>query len=104
MDVFKKSATCPKAIALVAFDLVESFAELDTATFELDVDERETVDENCDIIAVVMIRAIGGGDDVLIDDLKGVVVNIFLVDNGYLVQVGEARDAKYIKKSENKNV
>lgn len=77
LDVFEEAAAGPEGFAGVAVDLVEGFAEIDAAPFEFDVDEREAVDEDGDVVAVFAGAVLGG---VLVDDLQFVVMNILLVE------------------------
>ncbi len=80
LDVLKKSGAGPEGVALVALNLVEGLADRHAPALELDVDERQAVDENCDVVAVVVFGALCLSVFVLVDDLKAVVVDVFLVD------------------------
>lgn len=55
LDIFKKAACCPEAVALVALDLVERLADGDAAPLELDMYQRQTVDEDSHVVACVVI-------------------------------------------------
>ena len=72
LDVLEQAGVGPEAVALVAVDLVERLADVDTAALELDVHHRQAVDEHRDVVAV---RA-GAVDLVLVDDLEPVVVDV----------------------------
>ena len=76
LDVFKKTACCPEAVALVALDLVERLADGHAAPLELDMYQRQTVDENGHIVARVVIAR---GFLVLVEHLQTVVVDVFFV-------------------------
>lgn len=80
LDILKESAAGKEAVALIAVDLVERLADRDAAAFELDMYHRQTVDEDRDVIAVVVLGAVIPADLILVDDLYKVVVDIFLVD------------------------
>ena len=76
----EQSAFGPKAVSLVAVDLVEGFADIHAAAFQLDVYEGQAVDQDGDVVAVgVGGTAFGFVDLVLVDHLQVVVVDVFLV-------------------------
>lgn len=77
LDIFEEPGACPERIPLVAVDLVEGFFEIHASALELNVNERQTVYENGDIISV------GPGAvfrHILIDDLQEIPVYVILVD------------------------
>ena len=78
--VFVKSRACPKAIPLIAVDLIERFTDRNTATFEFNMYERQTVDKHGHVIAVVVLCTLCRANHVLIQHLQLVVVNIILVN------------------------
>ena len=80
LDILKEPAAGKEAVALIAVDLVERLADRDAAAFELDMYHRQTVDEDRDVIAVVVLGAVIPADLILVDDLHEVVVDILLVD------------------------
>ena len=47
-----KSAGCPKAVPLVAVDLVKGLPDGNAPVFQFNMDQRQTVDQHCHIIAV----------------------------------------------------
>ena len=67
----------PEGVALVAVDLVEGLADGQAAALELDMDQRQAVDEDGDVVAVPVCA---GVDDVLVSDLEPIVVDALLVD------------------------
>ena len=73
-------AGCPEAIPLIAVNLVERLPNGHTAAFQLNVNQRQTIDQHRHIIAIIMRSALLGGDGVLMDDLQAVVVNALFVD------------------------
>lgn len=76
LDVFKKPACCPEAVALVALDLVERLADGHAAAFELDMYQRQAVDEDGHVVArVVTARSLL----VLVEHLQTVVVDVFFI-------------------------
>ena len=76
LDVFKKAACCPESVALVALDLVERLADGHAAPLELDMYQRQAVDEDGYVVArVVVARSLL----VLVEHLQTVVVNVFFV-------------------------
>ena len=76
----------PEAVALVAVDLVERLANLHAAPLQLQMHERQAVDENRHIVAVRMSRrrlclsARAAFHRILVDDLQTIVINVLLVD------------------------
>ena len=83
LHVVEKPVAGPEGLVLVAGDLVERFAEVDAAAFEFDVDERQPVDEDRDVIPVGVGRCTrcgSGVDGVLVDDLEFVVVDVGFVE------------------------
>ena len=76
LHVLVESAAAPEAVALVALDLVECLLDGDSAPLELDVHERQAVDQDGDVVAVV----VGARLRVLVHDLQAVVVHVALVD------------------------
>ena len=52
LDVLEQAGAGPEAVALVAVDLVERLADVHAAPLELDVHQRQAVDEDGDVVAV----------------------------------------------------
>ena len=52
LDVLEQARAGPEAVALVAVDLVERLADVDAAALELDVHQRQAVDQDRDVVAV----------------------------------------------------
>ena len=76
LDVFKKAACCPEAVALVALDLVERLADGHAAPLQLDMYQRQAVDKDSHVVArVVIARALL----VLVEHLQAVVVDVLFV-------------------------
>ena len=77
---FIQSAGCPEAIPLIAVDLIEGFPNGNAPALQLDMDQRQAVDQHRHIIAVIVGSAFLGRDGILIDDLQAVVVYALLVN------------------------
>ena len=79
LDVLIQAGGSPKAVPLIALDLVEGFPDSHAAALELDVDHREAVDEHRHIIAGIVrpLRLF-----ILVDDLYAVAMDILLVKQG----------------------
>ena len=80
LDILKQTAPGKEAVALIAVDLVERLADRDAAAFELDMYHRQTVDEDRDVIAVVVLCTFIPADLILVDDLYIIIMDILLVD------------------------
>ena len=76
LDVFKKAACCPETVALVALDLVERLADGHAAPLQLDMYQRQAVDEDGHVVARVVIAR---GLLVLVEHLQTVVVDVLFV-------------------------
>ena len=76
LNVLEEPGATPKRLSLVSVDLVKSFTDGHAPPLQLHVDEREAIDEDRHIVAVVPRTALGG---VLVDDLQAVVVDILPV-------------------------
>lgn len=70
----------PEAIPLIAVNLVERLPNGHTAAFQLNVNQRQTIDQHRHIIAIIMRSALLGGDGVLMDDLQAIVMDALFVD------------------------
>ena len=70
-----KAACRPEAVPLIAVNLVKGFTDGNTTALQLNMDHRQTVDEDRNIIAVIVGSALAGGHGVLIDDLQNIVVD-----------------------------
>lgn len=76
LDILKQAACCPEAVALVALDLVERLADGHAAPLQLDMYQRQTVDEDGHVVArVVIARSLL----VLVEHLQAVVVDVLFV-------------------------
>ena len=65
---------------MIAVDLVEGFPDGNAPALQLNMDQRQTIDQYRHIIAIIVGSALLGGDCILIYDLQAVVVNALLVD------------------------
>ena len=75
--IFIQTRRRPKAVALVAVDLVESFSDSHAAPLQLDMDKRQAVDQYRHIIARFMRPT---GFLVLVDDLKTVIMDVLFIE------------------------
>ena len=66
LNVLIQTACRPKAIPLIAFDLVKGFTNGNATAFQLHMDKGQTVDENGHVIAGVVVAL---GLHILIDNL-----------------------------------
>ena len=66
LHILIQAACRPEAVPLIAFNLIECFADSNAAAFQLHMDKRQTIDENGHIIACVVFAL---GFLVLIDHL-----------------------------------
>ena len=62
-------AARPKAVPLVAVDLVERLPDSHAPAFQLDMDQRQTIHQNRDVITVIIMRSVRFAHSVLVDDL-----------------------------------
>ena len=77
---FIQSAGCPEAVPLIAVDLIEGFPNGNTPALQLDMDQRQTVDQHRHIIAVIVGSAFLGRDGILVDDLQIIIMDALLVN------------------------
>ena len=77
-----KAACRPEAVPLIAVDLVEGFTDGNATALQFNMDHRQTVDEDRDVIAVIVSSTLSGGHGILIDDLQNIVVDILFVNEG----------------------
>ncbi|MNQ79027.1 hypothetical protein D3C85_939570 [compost metagenome] len=81
LHVLEQATARPEAVALVAIDLVEGFADIHPAALELDMHHRQAIDQHCHIEARSVFAAVlAGWRFVLVDHLQDVVMDIGLVD------------------------
>ena len=91
LHVLEEAGAGPKAVALVAADLVERFTDVDPAPLQLDVHHRQPVHQHGDVIpggarrTTLHLSTVTLIDLVLVDDLKPVVVNVGLVDEQHIL-------------------
>ena len=71
-----QTATSPKAVPLVTVDLVERLLDRHTAPLQLHMNQRQTVYQNRDIIAIIIVAAVL---HILVNDLQAVIVDILLI-------------------------
>ena len=71
-----QAAASPKAIPLIAVDLIERLFDGHTAPLQFHMNQRQTVYQNCDIIAVIIVAAVL---HILVNDLQTVVVDVLFI-------------------------
>ena len=91
LGVLKQTAACPEGISLIAVDLIEGLTDGHASALQLDMHQREAVDQDGDIIAVEVLGAVILADFVLVDDLKQIVVNVLLVDRVMFLEEPSSR-------------
>ena len=77
LHILVKPGACPKAVSLIAVDLVKCFLDRNTTAFQLHMNQRQTVHKNRHIISGVVIA---GTFFILIDDLQTVVMDILFIN------------------------
>ena len=77
---FIQPAGRPEAIPLIAVDLIEGFSNGNAPALQLDMDQRQAVDQHRHIIAIVMSCPLLCGDGILVDDLQTVIMDALLVN------------------------
>ena len=82
LHILKQTAARPEGLPLVAVDLVEGFPDGYAPAFEFHMHQRQPIDQDGHVIAVVMAGALVPADGVLVDDLQAVLVDVFFVDQG----------------------
>ena len=78
LNILKQSATSPERISLIAVDLIERFTDSNTAPLKFDMNQWQAINKNGYIISVVMFSALILTNDILIDDLKKVIMDVLL--------------------------
>ena len=69
LHILEQAATSPEAVPLIPLDLVESLPDGDTAPFQLHMNQRQTVHQYRDIVAVIIGCTFCLANHILIDDL-----------------------------------
>ncbi len=76
LNIFIQTRCRPKAVALIASDLIECLADCHTAALQFNMYQRQPVDQYGNVITCFVLAASLG---ILIDYLQAIVVNVFLV-------------------------
>ena len=76
LHILEQTALAPEAFALIPLNLVEGLTQRHAATLELDVHERETVDENGDVVSILVSALVRL---VLIEHLQAVLMDVVAV-------------------------
>ena len=80
LGVLIESRSGPEAVALVTVDLVERLLDRHAPSLQLDLHQRQAIDQNRHIIAVIMPCAVCLFYLILVDDLQAVVMDVLFVD------------------------
>ena len=76
LHILIQSAARPKAVPLVTVDLVERLLDRHTAPLQFHMNQRQTVYQNRDIIAIIIVAAVL---HILVDNLQTVVVDVLFI-------------------------
>ena len=76
LHILIQPAARPKAVPLVTVDLVERLLDRHTAPLQFHMNQRQTVYQNRDIIAVIIVAAVF---HILVDNLQTVVVDVLFI-------------------------
>lgn len=76
LHILIQAAASPKAVPLVTVDLVERLFDGHTAPLQFHMNQRQTVYQNRDIIAVIIVAAVL---HILVNDLQAVVVDVLFI-------------------------
>ena len=76
LHILIQSAARPKAVSLVTVDLVECLLDRHTAPLQFHMNQRQTVYQNRDIIAIIIVAAVL---HILVDNLQTVVVDVLFI-------------------------
>ena len=77
LHILIKTATSPKTVPLVSINLVKRLSEWFTTALQLNVNQRETVYKDGNIVTVVKVTAVLY---ILVNDLYRVVVDVLLIN------------------------
>lgn len=80
LHILKQAASRPEGVPLVAVDLVEGLPDGHAPALELDMYQRQAVDQHRHIIAVIVACPLLLAHLILVDDLETVVVDVLLVN------------------------
>ena len=80
--ILKQTAASPERISLIAVNLIKRFTNRNTTSLQLYVYKRKSIDKNRHIVSVIVLCSPIRSHNILIDDLKPVVMNICLVNQG----------------------
>ena len=82
LHILKEAAPRPEGVPLIAVDLVKGLPDGHAPALELDMYQRQAIDQNGHVVAVVMPRPLRLAYRILVDDLETVVMDVFLVNEG----------------------
>ena len=82
LHILKEAAPRPEGVPLVAVDLVKGLPDGHAPALEFDMYQRQAIDQNGHVVAVVVACPLRLAYLILVDDLEAVVVDVFLVNEG----------------------
>ena len=82
LHILKQSAASLKRLTLITVDLIERLTNWNTTAFQLNMDERQAIDQHRNIITVIVLCALLPADGILMKNLQAVIVNVLLVNKG----------------------
>ena len=80
LRVFKQTASSPERITLISVNLIKCLTNSHTSAFKFYMNKWQTIHKDRNIIAIVVLCTFGSTNNILIDDLKKVVMNILLIN------------------------
>ena len=82
LHILEQATPRPEGIPLVAVDLVEGLSNGHSPAFQLNMYQRQAVDQHRHIVAVAVFGSLLLAYLILVDDLETVVVDVLLIDEG----------------------
>ena len=77
--ILEQAAPRPEGVPLVAVDLVKCLTYGNTSALQFDMHKRQTINQYCNIITIIMFCAIVRANRILIDDLQPVVMDVLFI-------------------------
>ena len=69
LNILIQTMSCPKRLPLVAVDLVKCLPYGNTTVLQFDMHKRQTINQYCNVITIIMFCAIVRTNRILIDNL-----------------------------------
>ena len=80
LNILIQSTPCPKRLSLIAVNLVKCLTNSNTSSFQFNMHERQTINQNGHIIAIVVLCAVLFADRILIDNLQSVIMDVCFIN------------------------